>query len=318
MLERLRNDWPLKLVALVLAFGIWVSITGQGRTLKDFTVPLEIDFGEQRIATKPPPTTVTVRLEGSRTAIRRLDQDQLALAVRLDLRAAPIGEREVQFSDGHLGGVPRGVDVAFFNPDRLRLAVDRRVRRKLRVTPELVGQPRDGYSLYLARATPDIVLVEGPETALNLISELHTDAIALEEHSGSFVAAVNVVPDDPQVSIMTTESFEVRLLIDVSPVDATIYNVPITLRQGGLRAKISPATAQITVSGPPALVRLLTLRHVEAVAEVSDPRAQQRHRATLRGNVRNLLPGQKGLVKVQSVHPTQVSVQISKPNENGS
>ena len=92
MLERLRSDWPLKLVALLLAFGVWVSITGQGRTLKDFTVPLEIDFGDERIATNPPPTTVTVRLEGTRTSIRQLDQDQLALAVRLDMRLRLLAE----------------------------------------------------------------------------------------------------------------------------------------------------------------------------------------------------------------------------------
>ena len=318
MLEWLQRDWPLKVVALVLAFGIWVSITGQGRTLKDFTVPLEIDFGEERIATEPPPTTVTVRLEGSRTSIRQLDQDQLALAVRLDLRDAPTGEREVQFSEGHLDGVPRGVDVSFFNPDRLRLVVDRRAQRKLRVTPELVGEPAEGHSLYLARVTPEVVIVEGPEAALDIISELHTDAIALEEHTRSFVANVNVVPQDPQVSVLTADPLEVRILIDVSPVEVAFDKVPITLRPEGLEAKISPATAQVTVSGPPALLRQLTLRHLSAVAEVADPQSAQRHRVSVLGGVRNLPPGQKGLISVESVHPAQVSVQVSKPIMNGS
>ena len=313
MLERLRSDWPLKVVALVLAFGVWVSITGQGRTLKDFTVPLEIDFGEERIATKPPPTTVTVRLEGSRTSIRRLDQDQLALTVRLDLRGAPTGEREVQFSEGHLDGVPGGVDVSFFNPDRLRLVVDRRAQRKLRVTPELLGQPPPGHSLYLARVTPDAVLVEGPQAALDNLRELHTDAIALEEHTESFVASVHVVPQDPQVSVLTTDPLEVRLLIDVSPVEVAFDNVPITLRPEGLEAKISPATAKVTVSGPPALVGQLTLRHFTAVAEVTDPQSLGRHRVSVTGGVQNVLPAQKGLITVESVAPAQVSVQVSKP-----
>ena len=42
MLERLTADWPVKLLALVVAFGIWVSITGEDHTLKDFTVPVEV------------------------------------------------------------------------------------------------------------------------------------------------------------------------------------------------------------------------------------------------------------------------------------
>ncbi len=318
MLERLQRDWPLKVVALVLAFGIWVSITGQGRTLKDFTVPLEIDFGEERIATEPPPTTVTVRLEGSRTSIRQLDQDQLALAVRLDMRDAPTGVREVQFSEGPLDGVPRGVDVSFFNPDRLRLVVDRRAQRNLKVMPELVGEPAEGHSLYLVRVTPEIVIVQGPEAALDAISELRTEAIALEEHTESFVASVNVVPQDPQVSVLTADPLEVRLLIDVSPVEVAFDKVPITLRPEGLEATISPDTAQMTVSGPPALLGQLTLRHLTAVAEVKDPRLAQRHRVSVRGGVHNLPPGQNGLISVESVHPAQVSVQVSKPIENGS
>ena len=317
MLERLQLDWPLKAVALVLAFGIWVSITGQGRTLKDFSVPLEIDLGEERIATEPPPTTVTVRLEGSRTSIRMLHQDQLALAVRLDLRDAPLGEREVQFSEGHLDGVPGGVDVSFFNPDRLRLVVDRRAQRKLKVTPELVGELPEGYSLYLARAIPDVIIVEGPEAALEIIGELHTDAIPLEGHRESFVAGVNVVPQDPQVSVLTTDPLEVRLLIDVSPVEVTFDKVPITLRSAGFEAKISPATAQVTVSGPPALVQQFTVRHLTAVVELTDPRPAQRHRVSVLGGVRNLSPRQKGLVSVVAVDPAQVSVQVTKPIMNG-
>ena len=313
MLERLRSDWPLKLLALLLAFGVWVSITGQGRTLKDFTVPLEIDFGDERIATNPPPTTVTVRLEGTRTSIRQLDQDQLALAVRLDMRDAPTGDREIHLSKGHLDGVPRGVDVSFFNPDRLRLRVDRRVQRKLRVTPELIGHSPQGYSLYFARITPESVLVDGPEAALEMLTELHTEAISLEDRTDSFVAEVNVVPDDPQVGIVTADPIEVRVLIDISPVDVTFDNVPITLRPAGLAAKITPATAEVTLSGPPDVLRQLAVWNLTATADAGDPASSTRQRVPLVGGLRNLPAGQRGLIRVKSIAPAQVVIQTAKP-----
>lgn len=313
MLERLRSDWPLKLVALLLAFGVWVSITGQGRTLKDFTVPLEIDFGDERIATNPPPTTVTVRLEGTRTSIRQLDQDQLALAVRLDMRDAPTGDREIHLSKGHLDGVPRGVDVSFFNPDRIRLRVDRRVQRKLRVTPELIGHPPRGYSLYFARIMPESVLVDGPEASLEMLTELHTEAISLEGRTDSFVAEVNVVPDDPQVGIVTADPIEVRVLIDASPVDVTFDNVPITLRPAGLAAKITPATAEVTLSGPPDVLRQLGVWNLTATADAGDPASSTRQRVPLVGGLRNLPSGQRGLIRVKSIAPAQVVIQTAKP-----
>lgn len=313
MLERLRSDWPLKLVALLLAFGVWVSITGQGRTLKDFTVPLEIDFGDERIATNPPPTTVTVRLEGTRTSIRQLDQDQLALAVRLDMRDAPTGDREIHLSKGHLDGVPRGVEVSFFNPDRIRLRVDRKVQRKLRVTPELIGHPPRGYSLYFARIMPESVLVDGPEASLEMLTELHTEAISLEDRTDSFVAQVNVVPDDPQVGIVTADPIEVRVLIDASPVDVTFDNVPITLRPAGLAAKITPATAEVTLSGPPDVLRQLGLWNLTATADAGDPASSTRQRVPLVGGLRNLPAGKRGLIRVKSIAPAQVVIQTAKP-----
>ena len=124
MLERILANWPLKLLALVVAFGIWVSITGEDHTVKDFTVPVEILLREDRISAAPPPTSATVRLEGPETSIRKLDP--LHLAIRLDLEDSPLGEREVRLSDPHLQGLPQGVKIAFFDPERVRLTVDRR------------------------------------------------------------------------------------------------------------------------------------------------------------------------------------------------
>ena len=42
MLERLAVDWPLKVLALMIAFGIWAAVTGEKRIVKNFTVPLEV------------------------------------------------------------------------------------------------------------------------------------------------------------------------------------------------------------------------------------------------------------------------------------
>ena len=117
--------------------------------------------------------------------------------------------------------------------------------------------------------------------------------------------------------VLTVDPLEVRLLIDVSPVQEAFDTVPITLRPEGLEAKISPATVHLTVSGPPALLRSLTLRHLIAFAEVSDPQPGQRHRVSVVGDVRNLLPGQKGLISIESVRPAHVSVQVLKSIMNG-
>lgn len=308
MRDLLLVNWPLKALALVLAFAIWLSITGQDRTLRDFTVPLEIEFGPERIATGAPPTGVTLRLEGPERTVRQLDP--LRVAVRIDLRGAPLGEREIPLSRTHVKGVPSGVDVALFTPDRIRLVLVRRARRELEVAAELVGQPPEGHALYGVKVTPPVVMVEGPESAVDSMRALRTEAIPLEGHTDSFVAEVGLVPEDSQVHVIDADDVDVRLLVDVAPVETVFDDVQVVLSFATDRpARIRPATVEVTLSGPPWLIERLEPTQISAVAEVAQPGPRKAERVPVDVDVR-LSEDRRPLVKVISVHPTQVSVQV--------
>ena len=121
MLDRILTNWPLKVLAIVLAFAIWVSVTGEKRTLQDFQVPLEVRVADELVLASTPPNTVTVRLRGSESLLRRLDP--LPIVVRADLTDASTGEQDVQLSAGDIGGLPRGVEVDFIDPDRIRVVI---------------------------------------------------------------------------------------------------------------------------------------------------------------------------------------------------
>lgn len=308
MRDLLLVNWPLKALALVLAFAIWLSITGQDRSLRDFTVPLEIEFGPDRIAAGAPPTGVTLRLEGPERTVRQLDP--LRVAVRIDLRSVPLGEREIPLSRSHVKGVPSGVDVALFTPDRVRLVLVRRARRELEVAPELVGHPFDGHALYGVEVTPSMVIVEGPESAVDAMRGLRTEAIPLEGHTDSFVAEVGLVPEDPQVHVIDADDVEVEVIVDVAPVEATFDDVPVVLPFATARSpRIRPATVAVTLSGPPWLIERLEPTQLAAVAGVSQHGPRRTERALVEVDVR--LPAERErMVTVSSIRPPQVSVVI--------
>jgi YbbR domain-containing protein len=308
MRDLLLVNWPLKALALVLAFAIWLSITGQDRTLRDFTVPLEIDFGSERIAMGAPPTGVTLRLEGPERTVRQLDP--LRVAVRIDLRSAPLGEREIPLSSAHVKGVPRGVDVALFTPDRIRLVLVRRAQRELEVAAELVGQPPDGHALYGVEVRPAAVVVEGPESVVEAMHVLRTEAIPLEGHTDSFVAEVGLMPEDSQVQVIDADDVDVEVLVDVAPVEAVFDDVQVVLPFATARpARIRPATVKVTFSGPPWLIERLEPTQISAVAEVVRPGPRRAQRVPVGVEVR-LPDDRKRLVEVSSVRPAEVSVQV--------
>jgi YbbR domain-containing protein len=188
MLDGLRKDWWLKALALVIAFVLWVAITGEDRARTDVQLPLQIDLPPELVLASPPPTAVTVRLEGPRTVIRKLEP--IGLDVRIDLRDTAPGERDVQLEQEQIRGLPRQVTVAFFLPARVQLTVDRLLRQPLPVEVNLVGSPPAGYALYNASSRPDAVLVEGPESEVTALARVGTDAVRLDHRTRSFTVSV--------------------------------------------------------------------------------------------------------------------------------
>ena len=312
MRERLLAEWPLKLLALLLAFGLWVSITGQDRTLRDVVVPLEVDFGPDRIAASAPPTDVTVRLEGPQRTLRRLDA--LALAVRVDMRDVPPGEREISLLRSHLVGVPRGVDVVLFDPDRLQVAVARRGQRELEVVPEFLGRPAAGHAVYGAVVQPARVAVEGPLETVEVLRRLPTEGISLEGRSAPFVARVGLQPDDPSVRVVDADDVRVDVLVDTAPVVVVLDVSPVQVT-GESAFAVSPSSVRVTLFGPAWLLERLDPTHVTAIAEVpagAHPGARVPVRVEPRVD-----DDARRLIRVESVDPAEVTVRQSQPPATG-
>jgi YbbR domain-containing protein len=310
MPERFASHWPLKLLALVLALGIWIAVTGEGRTLKDFTVPVSVQLDEASVFAAPPPTAVTVRLAGTESAIRRLDP--LDLTVRLDVEAATPGERDVQLSETHLSGVPAGIEVLLFSPERVSLAIDRRMRRELPVSPDLVGAPPEGAFLYGLQVRPETLVVEGPESIVGAMTSLRTDPIPLDGRTRSFVANVAAVPEQSLVRVLDPRPIEVRGVIDVPPVEITFGNVPVSVSGEGFAATIQPASLRVTLSGPALVLGRMTKAQIRAVADASGLQPEDGpRRVSIEASVVDLPQEQLSRIRVKSIDPAEVSIRLA-------
>ena len=307
MRERLLADWPLKTLSLVLAFAIWVSITGQDLTLRDFVVPLEIECDPQLIPAAPPPTVVTVRLEGPRSTIRRIDP--LRLAARVTVSDGPAGVREVPLSVSQLSGVPRGVDVRF-DPDRLRLVLARRGRRSIEIVPDLSGAPRAGYAVYGFAVHPSAVVVEGPQMVVDTLARVRTSTIPLEHHSESFVTRTGLVPEDPRVHVREAGEVEVEVWIDTAPTRVNLTAVPVVLPFAPSGpARIQPGSVAVVLEGPPRIVEQLKPTQISAVVEVESREPQRVEGAPLHIEL-HLPEAQRRVVRVLELRPDRASVQL--------
>jgi hypothetical protein len=267
MFDWLLHRWQLKILALVLAFGVWIAVTGEGRGVQDFHVPVDLMLGTGATLAGAPPTNVTVRLRGPDSLLRRMDP--FDLTVRVDLRDAEGGERTVQLTPRNVAGVPRDVEVALIEPDRLRVAVAKKKRREISVVPTVVGKPPRGYQVYRAVARPDTLTVEGPESKISTLARLGTDPIRIDARSEPFTARVSAVPDTSDVRVVDTRPLDVTVYIDLAPVTAPIDRVPVVAAGATGTVVFVPSTIAITVSAPSALIPKLRAGHVRAVVDLN-------------------------------------------------
>lgn len=309
MLERLSRNWPLKLLALGLAFAVWVAVTGENRIVVDFKVPMDVVLPPGRILARPAPPTVGVELRGAETVLRGIDSTDLSL--RLDLRDTPAGSRQIELADGALTGVPRGVEVVQFDPERLPLEIAEGKRRSVPVTPSFLNEPPRGYALYGAQVVPESVEVEGPDRDVASLGRLRTDPIHLEGRTQPFTVRVVAVSDRPSVRVVDPRPVEVRALVDAAPVEVTLDDVPVVLAGQVPGATVSPGSVRVTLSGPPAVLSAIGRGQVRAVADVSslEPRAEPYH-LTLRAEILRVPPDALARITVKSISPSSVDVAV--------
>jgi hypothetical protein len=307
MLDRLLRRWHLKLLALGLAFAVWVAVTGEGRAVQDFSVPVEVALGEKTALAGPPPLKVTVRLRAPESVLRRIDPYDLD--VRVDLSDAAPGTRTVALAPRLVGGLPGDVEVVQLEPDRLKLTLARKVRREVPVVPTIAGRPPRGYAFYRALPRPDALQVEGPEPKVGAATRLRTDPIDVEGRRESFVARVAPVAESPDIVLSDPRPLDVRVYVDLAPVDVTIPRVPVVVAGAAEESWASSSSVAVTVTAPSALISTLREGHLRAVAEPLGSSAGAIARdVPLRVEIVGLDEDARAKITVKSVAPRTVDL----------
>ena len=306
MLDRIIAHWPLKLLSLALAYSIWFSVIDENRVVQDYSVEVELLTTPTQIVASDVPTTATIRVEGTETAIRRLDP--VSLAIALDLQNLTPGTHDLPLTADRLRGLDPAYALRFINPARLTLKLSQRQNKLVPVEATLLGRPAEGHALYSAEVSPTRVRIEGPEEDLAMIELLQTNPIRLDDRRGSFSISVTAAPDSPYVQMVGNSGFQVQVTIDETPVERRFENVPVILAGAPGSFDVSPKLVSMTLSGPPRLFDELGPEFLRATANgaVLDPTRDEQKlsiRADILGGV-----DERGLITVRSYSDSEVVV----------
>ena len=206
MIARLTRNSGLKLLALGIAFGLWVLVSGEQESVRVFTVPIDYQLAPDRMLTEQAPGTVQVRVKGSESILRGLAAEDLSVPV--DLRAlSPDRQTTVRISAGSVQGVPSGAAVEIVTPDRVSLTVEAKAIRVVPVVARFEGSPAPGHHLAGFSVTPREVTIEGPATDVEQISSVSTEPIPLHGREVGLTVLRGPLTGNPRVRVI-----EVRLV----------------------------------------------------------------------------------------------------------
>jgi YbbR domain-containing protein len=234
------RNYSLRLLALLLAFALWLYVSNEQSPLREKTLTIDLEnsgLEQGLVISGGMPETVKVRVQGNRNQLANLVPDDFSAVVNI-----PAG-RTGDFTIPVQVNVPTGLRLAQVTPDEVSISVDSVAEKQVTVAVSLRGTPGQGYTALAPFYQPDMVFVRGPTRVLEGIKQ----ATALIDIQG----AVQDVDQVLQVSVgnsnVTLEPSTVRVVVPIVEMVPTKI-VPVMIQVTG-----SPAAGyyvKSTVSDP--------------------------------------------------------------------
>jgi len=284
----------LKVLSIAVAVLLWLVVAGDPIVERTLRVGLELQRAPEGLElVGSVPDTVSVRLRGPASQLSGLGPGDLSVVVDLD--GARPGRRLFALTST-LATAPYGVEVLQITPATLTLSFEGRAVRLLPVRPQIEGTPVPGHSVTNVSVTPSQVRIEGPESAVAVLTEVPTEPVSVERATTLVREAVAL--DLPESGVRLSGgagTAVVTVTVSADTTERTIAAVPIAVRGGPPGAVAMPATAAVIVQGAADVVTGLTpgdiLLFVDALDAVAPGREATVHaESSPRFVVRSIAP----------------------------
>ncbi len=259
------EDWGTKLIALGIAFALWLGISGL-RTNSSFTlkpVPLIIQLpNDMEITSNNPTQEISLLVTGDKKQIEQLIAQVNArdLIASIDLTDIKSGDNIVQLSPDTVSVVlPNGVKFVKVEPSKISVKVEKLIEKDIPVKVETEGNLPDGFELLSTNVVPAKVRVRGAESFVKSLDSISTEKINIDGLKDNYFAkqvGLNVInpritPLDTLVDVqfrISEKQIEKSFLVPVK-IENVTKKVSFTLTGGrSIIEKIQPENLKVEIT----------------------------------------------------------------------
>jgi diadenylate cyclase len=205
-----RNFWP-KLITVLLVFITWLIITAREGEITNTLVPVTFqDLPADYLLTKSTPDEVEVQLRTFSSLIPAPKEGEISAEVNLSKIKEGNNTIPIKKEDFRL---PTGVIVTRVKPSVLRINVEKRAQKLLKVEAKVIGSLPGKEKLKKIKVEPYSVMVEGPERSLARVEDIQTEEILLQHIHGSVTVERKLVAPSNQVRFLRDGKVKVTLTV---------------------------------------------------------------------------------------------------------
>jgi YbbR domain-containing protein len=263
-------NWPIKVTALALATVLWAAVAAEEPTTQLIPISVTVTTPPNRTLTQQLPPVQAV-YEGSARELIKLYTSPPLIRIVVPDTSESFFTFNLSPQDVILGG---DADVVLRDviPQRLTIALDAEAQRRVPVIPRVTLQTDSGYVVTgPVAAVPESVTVIGPEAQVVRIGRVYTDSLAIRRVRESVTRTIPI--DTTAFGVVRLSQHDVEIQATVEAVaERTFAGVPVVIASGVWQG--IPATVDLHVRGPAALVRSLTRDRFVVTADSSTSEGQ--------------------------------------------
>jgi YbbR domain-containing protein len=207
----LRN-FGLKLLALLIAIGLWYGVTRDPVAEIAVNVPIEFhNVPEKLVISSEVIPQAQIRLRGPARVLRQLAQEDIHPII--DLQGVVPGERTFDLTSRQIH-LPREASVVQVVPSHLKISFDRSARKEVDIKARVTGSFASGYRILEAQVDPVRVEIVGPEQRVRMIENAVTDPVDATGVMGRASFTTNVYIADPLVRPVKPDPVRVTVITE--------------------------------------------------------------------------------------------------------
>ena len=212
-------DWPAKVLSLAVALLLTLFFNLTRLEQRTISIPLTISLNDEMAPSSQYPRMVRVTLRGERDVIYGIREDEISASLDLaEYKSEGVYKAPIRLEKRGSALIADPLEIRP-EPSEVAIGLEKRVAKKVPVTPSFKGFLESGFELTSFDIAPPEVTISGPAGLVARTTEISTDTIELSGKKSDFTVDVRLLMKESLLSLEGKESVifsaKVRRSLDV-------------------------------------------------------------------------------------------------------